>query len=74
MTRNDVLQLTTSFEIWSEAQKTPALFEDEEVMKHFDSLRQQEYEDFTEQVKEECGAYDPDVHYDFGVKRKSEND
>ncbi len=74
MTRNDVLQLTTSFEIWSEAQKTPALFEDEEVMKHFDSLRQQEYEDFTEQVKEECGAYDPDVHYDFGVKRKSGND
>lgn len=74
MTRNDVLQLTTSFEIWSEAQKNPALFEDEEVMKRFDSLRQREYVDFTEQIKEDCGAYDPDMHYDFGAKRNPEND
>lgn len=74
MTRNDVLQLNSSFEIWSEAQKSPTLFEDEEVIKRFDSLCQQEYEDFTEQVKEAFGEYNPDMHYDFRVKRNSAND
>lgn len=74
MTRNDVLQLNTSFEIWSEAQKSPALFEDKEAMKRFDSLCQHEHEDFIEQVKEAFGEYNPNMHYDFGVSRKSSTD
>ncbi len=69
MTRNDVLQLNTSFEIWVEAQKNPALFDDEEVMEWFDRLCEREYKEFERQVEDEYGTYNPDMHYDFGRKK-----
>ena len=66
-TKEEILKAQTAREVLEWIKANPAAF-DEEVGQYFNKLSQKEF-------RERIGPdYDPDIHYDFNIRRKKETD